>query len=150
MTTPPARPRAAIPVLLSERGVRLTGPRRLVVEALVRHPGPQTAAEVHRRLSDRRVNLVSVYRTLNLLVDLGIARVADTSHGTRRFELAESYTEHHHHLICRSCGGVEDLEGCLVSDGALRRLSRRVRRARKFRVVDHDLRLLGYCRKCDT
>ncbi|HYU16921.1 MAG TPA: transcriptional repressor, partial [Candidatus Acidoferrum sp.] len=90
MSTPIDRARAAIPDLLAERGVRLTGPRRIVVEALIRYPGPQTAAEVHRRLSARRVNLVSVYRTLNLLVDLGIARVADISQGTQRFELAES------------------------------------------------------------
>jgi Fur family ferric uptake transcriptional regulator len=145
-----ADPRTKIPGLMAERGLRLTGPRKAVLDVLLEQAAPLSAAEIHGRLANRRVNLVSVYRAVHLLLDLGVLRVADASTGTQRFELAEEFTGHHHHLVCRGCGSVEDLDGCLVADDLLAALSRRVRRARKFRVTDHDLRLFGLCARCHT
>lgn len=110
---------------------------------------PLTVAEIHRRLRKARVNLVSVYRTLRLLMDLGLVRLADESRGSQRFELAEAYTGHHHHLVCQTCGHVEDLEGCWLEDRMLAMLGRRLRRARRFRVTAHDLKLFGLCQTCD-
>ena len=144
-----ADPRTKIPGLMAERGFRLTRPRRAVLEVLLAQVAPLSAAEIHARLANRRVNLVSVYRAVHLMLDLGALRVADESRGTQRFELAEEFTGHHHHLVCRVCGAVEDLDGCLVADDLLAALARRVRRARRFRVTDHDLRLFGLCAWCD-
>ncbi|HET7876636.1 MAG TPA: transcriptional repressor [Methylomirabilota bacterium] len=141
-------PRTALPGLLVERGFRLTGPRRAVLDAVSRRGTPFTAAEIHARLRTRRVNLVSVYRTLHLLSDLGVLRVADASNGARRFELGEAFTGHHHHLVCERCGAVEEVNGCLLPASTLRQLGRRIRRARRFRVLRHDLKLLGLCRRC--
>ena len=53
-----------------------------------------TVAEIHSRLKGRSPNLVSIYRTVNLLSQLGLLRVADTTKGTHRFELAERFTEY--------------------------------------------------------
>jgi len=135
---------------MAERGFRLTGPRKAVLDVLLDQAAPLSAAEIHGRLANRRVNLVSVYRAVHLMLDLGVLRVADASKGTQRFELAEEFTGHHHHLVCRVCGSVEDLDGCVVADDLLAALSRRIRRARKFRVLDHDLRLFGLCAHCNT
>jgi Fur family ferric uptake transcriptional regulator len=139
----------AIPDVLAAKGLRLTVPRRAVVDVLVEQRTPLTVAEIHRRLRKARVNLVSVYRTLRLLMDLGLVRLADESRGTQRFELAEAYTGHHHHLVCQTCGHVEDLEGCWLEDRVLVMLGRRLRRARRFRVTAHDLKLFGLCQTCD-
>jgi Fe2+ or Zn2+ uptake regulation protein len=141
--------RDAVTTLLSSRQIRLTRPRRAILDVLSESARPLSAAEIHARLVDRSVNLVSVYRTLHLLLDLGFLRMADASRGTQRFELAELFAGHHHHLICRECGNIEDLEGCLLEQEALDALSRGVRRSRRFRVTDHDLRLLGVCGPCD-
>jgi Fur family transcriptional regulator, ferric uptake regulator len=140
--------RTAIPSLLADRGFRLTAPRRAVVNVLVEEGTPLSVAEIHGRLRRRSVNLVSVYRTVHLLRGLGLLRVADTSKGIQRFELAEAFTGHHHHLICQRCGRVEDLTGCVLADKVLASLNRRVRRAQRFRVTGHDLKLLGLCRGC--
>jgi Fur family ferric uptake transcriptional regulator len=142
-------PITTIPRLLSRQGVRLTGPRRAVVEALARHARPLSVAELHARLKRRKVNLVSVYRTVHLLARMGLLRTADTSRGIQRYELDEQFTGHHHHLICQSCGAVEDVAGCLLADRALELLRREVRRAQRFRVTGHDLKLFGLCRRCD-
>lgn len=148
MTALATDPRATLPDLLARRGFRLTGPRRAVLDVLVKHGAPLSVAEIHSRLPDRRVNLVSVYRTLYLLSELGLLRTADTSKGSKRFELSQEFTGHHHHLICQACGLVQDLEGCSLEDRVLETLTRRVRRVRGFRVTDHDLKLFGLCARC--
>lgn len=145
---PALEPRTVILDELARRGIRLTGPRRAVLEVLVAAGAPLSAAEVHRRLRARRANLVSVYRTVELLRRLGLLRVADISRGSRRYELAETFTGHHHHLICRGCGRVEDVDGCLLDPDVLAALDRRMRRARRFRVLEHDLKLFGLCAAC--
>jgi Fur family ferric uptake transcriptional regulator len=142
-------PRDAIPQLLARRGYRITAPRRAVLDALATSQEPRTVAQLHRALGVERVNLVSVYRTVNLLCEVGLVRATDAAQGQRRYELAEPFTAHHHHLICRRCGHIEDLEGCLLEADVLVRLARRVRQSRRFRVTDHELRFFGVCRRCD-
>ena len=119
-----------------------------MVNVLVDEGKPLSVAEIHGRLRKQSVNLVSVYRTVHLLRGLGLLRVADTSKGIQHFELAEVFTGHHHHLICQSCGRVEDMDGCVLADSVLASLNRRVRRAQRFRVTGHDLKLFGLCQDC--
>jgi Fur family transcriptional regulator, ferric uptake regulator len=138
-----------VPALLAGRGLRLTTARKAVLQALLDAGEPVSVAELHARLARPRVNLVSVYRAVHLLSAVGVVRLADTANGTRRFELAEAFSGHHHHLICRGCGRVEDVAGCLIEAEALRALDRRVQRSRRFRIVDHDVRLFGLCGGCD-
>lgn len=150
-STAPARPddpRDAIPRLLVRRGYRLTGPRRAVFEALAASREPRSVAQIHRAVGEARANLVSVYRTVKLLCDIGLVRATDSARGQRRYELAEPFTAHHHHLICRRCGQIEDLDGCLLEPAVLARLGRRVRQSHRFRVTDHELRFFGVCGRC--
>jgi Fur family ferric uptake transcriptional regulator len=138
----------AIPDVLASKGLRLTAPRRAVIDVLVERAAPLTVADIHGRLRKARINLVSVYRTLRLLVDLGLVRLVDEFRGTQRFELAEVYTGHHHHVVCQGCGQVEDIDGCWLEEKMLETLNRRLRRTRRFRVTAHDLKLFGLCRGC--
>jgi len=148
---PPALedPRDAIPRLLARRGYRITGPRRAVLEALASSQEPRTVSQLHRALGVERVNLVSVYRTVKLLCEVGLVRATDAAQGQRRYELAEPFTAHHHHLICQRCGHIEDLDGCLIEPEVLARLGRRVRQSHRFHVTEHELRFFGICRNCN-
>jgi Fur family transcriptional regulator, ferric uptake regulator len=137
-----------IPDLLASQGLRLTAPRRAVIDVLVEHAAPLSVAEIHDRLKKRRINLVSVYRAVHLLCKLRLVRVADESRGTQRFELSEAFTGHHHHLVCSGCGQVQDLKGCWLGVETLKALSHRVLRAQRFRITNHDLKLLGLCQAC--
>jgi Fur family ferric uptake transcriptional regulator len=145
-----AHARHAIPTAMASRGLRLTGPRQAVVDVLVEQAAPLSVAEIRDHLKGRRANLVSIYRAVNLLCGLGLLRVVDTAKGKQRFELAEQFTGHHHHLVCEVCGSVEDLDGCLLEDDALNAIRQRVRRLRNFRLTGHDLKLVGVCRQCDA
>jgi len=143
-------PSLAIPHVLARRGRRLTGHRQAVIATLASGRGPMTVATIHASLRERRPNLASVYRAVNLLADAGLVRVTHTGRGRQvaRYELADQFTGHHHHLICQECGSVEDLAGCLITNEALVRVSRRVREASRFRITEHELRLVGVCEKC--
>ena len=145
-------PTSSIAHALARRGYRLTRPRRAVLEAVARAQEPVTVGAIHEAIGGRRANLVSVYRTVNLLSAIGLLRVLHGGVGRReaRYELNEPFSGHHHHLVCQACGRIEDVAGCLIPDDDLARVSRRLLRLRRFRVTEHDLRLLGTCQTCEV
>jgi len=127
-------------------GQRYTPRRRELVEALRRAGNPVATPA----LVDGAGNLPqsSVYRNLAVLEQAGVARRVITEGGFARFELTEALSEHHHHVVCRSCGAVEDVT---IPD----RLERSVERALAdiaeqtgFAAVSHRLDLIGTCRAC--
>jgi Fe2+ or Zn2+ uptake regulation protein len=107
-----------------------------------------TATDIHGRLSPRRATIVSASRTPHLLARLNLVRSTDTARGSRRDELSEPFTGGHPHLVCQGCGRIEDLDGCVVTDDVLARLTRAVRRSRHLQVMEHEIRLFGLCREC--
>jgi len=115
------------------RGYKAT-PQRLAVLAAL-------GAEQHQRLEEIRarcpeVGLVTIYRTLDLLSEIGAVRRLDLGDGPR-YELAE---DHHHHLICESCGEVSEFERCPLDLGRLGGMD--------FEVSSHSLEIYGRCAAC--
>lgn len=115
-------------------GYKATPQRVAVLEAL--------AAERHQSLEGirgrcPRVGLVTVYRTLDLFSELGIVRRLDLGDGAR-YELA---ADHHHHLICESCGGIEEFDECPLDPERLPIRS-------GFQVRAHSLEVYGRCAGC--
>src|SRR5437899_1409755 len=94
---------------LRSRGYRSGGAREAVVDLLADQHCCLTAQEIFDQLrqSDRRVGIASVYRTLELLVDKGFVQKVDIGAGTARYEPAHPSGEHHHHIVCDTCGKVE-------------------------------------------
>jgi len=94
---------------LRERGYRLTPQRQLVLEAVerLRHATPDgILGEVRRTVSS--VNVSTVYRTLELLEELGLVSHAHLGHGAPTYHLADAH--HHMHLVCRDCGAVVEAD----------------------------------------
>ena len=71
-----------------------------------------------------------------------------TSDEFARFELAEDLTEHHHHLICSSCGGVEDFTAPASLERTLRKVTRELADTSGFLAEAHRLDLVGVCAGC--
>src|SRR5438067_13775315 len=93
---------------LREQGYRLTPQRELGLEAVVAlgHATPEEiAAEVRR--TARNVNISTVYRTLVLLEDLGLVTHTHLGHGAPTYHAAAD--SDHLHLVCRECGGIEEV-----------------------------------------
>jgi Fur family ferric uptake transcriptional regulator len=97
-------------VTLQEKGHRLTPQRMLVIDTLHNADKHISAEEIYEQLHSRYpyANISTVYRTLELLKKLGLVTETDFGEGYVRYHVAEK--GHHHHLVCRSCGKVIDLE----------------------------------------
>src|SRR5581483_4211186 len=90
-------------------GQRYTTGRRTLVDALTRSPRPMTTAELVA--TESGLPQSTTYKNLALLEQVGIVHRVLGSDEFTRFELAEELTgHHHHHLVCVSCGSVEDFE----------------------------------------
>lgn len=125
------------------QGYNLTGPRRRILDAFLRESKPVTASEIHRRISKQGIDLASVYRTIELFCRMGVLAEVDHIPEGRRYELSDEYRPHHHHLICRGCGKIQDFEDCFLEE-----FEKVVRRKAGFRVTRHDLKFFGLCRAC--
>jgi Fur family ferric uptake transcriptional regulator len=128
---------------LSCQGYRITEPRRAVVRALLEDEGHSSPAQVHRRarLHCASVGLVTVYRTLDLLTEMGFARRIHTENGCHGY--ASASVGHRHHLVCRQCGATVEVEGCDLSPFLMQ-----VSEATGYQIEDHLLELVGRCAAC--
>jgi len=99
---------------LRQSGQRVTRQRLAIFTALARLGGHRTAEEIYDlvRAQHPDVNLSTVYRNLDLGVELGLVTQTDLGGGVRRFELVRA--ERHHHLVCQQCGAVFELEDDLL------------------------------------
>jgi Fur family ferric uptake transcriptional regulator len=147
----PARPRrpAASPVqalatLLAERGLKHSRQRDLIVEAFFdmggHVPVDALVARVHEQ--DARVSVATVYRTMKLLVDCGLASARHFGDGQTRYEPAMQ-RDHHDHLICTRCGAIHEFESERIEE-----LQERVARRHGFVVEHHRLEIYGRCGEC--
>jgi Fur family ferric uptake transcriptional regulator len=132
---------------LKGAGVRLTNGRKQVVAALSRTRGPVSAAEIHTHL-DGSVPLSSIYRTLTVLADTGVASPHHARDGVTRYELAEPLQDHHHHLVCVECGRIDDVEFDGSAETAVKQAITTVAATHGFAVTDHSLEIEGRCEEC--
>ncbi len=132
-------------IRLREEGQRYTDQRRELVELLA-NEGPLSIPEVLRGRGGLKQS--SVYRNLAVLEHAGVVRRVVTDEEFGRYELTEDLTGHHHHLICSSCGRVEDVTVPSELEGTLDRTLDRLAKRAGFADVDHRLDLIGTCSDC--
>jgi Fur family transcriptional regulator, ferric uptake regulator len=126
-------------------GQRYTRSRRALVEVLARAERPLTAAEILARR--RELPQSSAYRNLMALEQADAVRRV-VSDQTSRYELAEDLIGHHHHLVCSSCGAVEDFPASHNLEQAMDRAMRDVERSSRFAPETHHVQLRGLCSSC--
>jgi Fe2+ or Zn2+ uptake regulation protein len=132
----------ALTDLLRANGRKITAQRQCIFRALegdVSHP---SAERVHERVRHEmpNVSLKTVYQTLNDLAELGAIAVLDVGTGSARFD--PNVEQAHHHLVCRSCGKVRDLD----TEFPGLRVSRRALQG--FDVDSAEVVFRGLCEEC--
>lgn len=128
---------------LRDEGYRLTPQRRLVWETLREAEGHLTVEQIHERVAEAvpGFNVASVYRTLTLLSELGLAKEVRLEDGKRHWEMA--HPDEEFHLICRCCGGVSHHRGTLVEQ-----VRDHLAGGHGFAAEDVDLVVRGVCADC--
>jgi len=130
--------------LLRQKGYKLTPQRRAVINAIARSNNRITPAELYEKAHSEHagVGLVTVYRTLKVLSDIGLICEMHGEGGSRSYLLRRP-AEHHHHLVCSGCGFVVDFASCALND-----LERRLVDSTGFVMEDHLLEFHGRCPAC--
>ena len=128
---------------LREMGYRMTPQRRMVVKAIEDSDAHIGAEEIYARVAAEypRVNISTVYRTLELLKKLGLIYEIELGEGHIGYHPEEK--GHHHHLICRGCGAVID-----VGESVLFPVQATLLQAFNFQADLRHLAILGICEKC--
>jgi Fur family ferric uptake transcriptional regulator len=132
---------------LRKSGHRSGGARQAVVELLAETDCCLSAQEIADRLKARRsrVGIASVYRAIDVLQGIGLVQRVDVGEGTSRYESVVPGGEHHHHIVCDSCGRISAFE-----DPGLERAITRVAGRIGHRVHGHDVLLHGHCSRCEA
>ena len=129
--------------ILQEKGYRLTPQRIMVIEALHSVDRHISADEIFAKVKMiyPYANISTVYRTLELLKELGLVTEIDMGDGCIRYHPADK--GHHHHLVCSNCGQIIDLPEIMFFP-----LAKRVARDYAFKADMKHLAIFGLCTDC--
>lgn len=135
---------------LQARQHKMTPQRQIVLQIFLDHPGEHLSAEdVHGILRDNKseIGLATVYRSLELLSELGILQKMEFGDGCSRYEVntTDPSSHHHHHLICTKCGRVFEFEDDLLDD-----LEKDIAEKSGFKIEDHQVKFFGICKECQA
>ena len=129
--------------IFKDKKLRLSHPRLLIYRGLSDSKSPLSPQGLYQYLlkKQRKIGLTSIYRSLDLFESLGIVfKIINGS--TVKYRLCE-IEDHHHHIICKICGDVVELDFCDISDW-----SKKVTESTGYQVVDHQLIFYGFCKNC--
>lgn len=126
-------------------GLKLTKQREAICEVFFAQIGHRRAEEILRdvRSQDPNVSLATVYRTLKLLQEYGLAESHNFQDGQAFFEPCFDDSEHHDHLICTTCGRIQEFV-----NAAIEKLQIKVAAEHGFKITNHKMELYGLCEDC--
>ncbi|MDA8227907.1 MAG: Fur family transcriptional regulator [Desulfitobacterium hafniense] len=131
---------------LRNHSYKLTPQRQTILKTFLENIDQHLSAEdVYQLVKNQYpdIGIATVYRTLDILAELGILQKNDFGDGRSRYEFSSRNEHHHHHLICLRCGEVAEFD-----DDLLESLEAVIFKRSQFKVMDHDLKFFGYCQKC--
>lgn len=135
---------------LREKGLKVTQQRILVLQVLADKSGSHmTAEDIYELIREKypEIGLATVYRTLQLLLEIQLVDSINMDDGCVRYEIGHMFEgemkHNHHHLICRACGTVFPFEDDLLDE-----LESHIEEATGFHVLDHKLKFYGLCKDC--
>jgi Fur family transcriptional regulator, ferric uptake regulator len=137
---------------LQNQGYRLTIPREAVIEVLRNTTEHLSAEDIYMTIHKKHpaVGLTTIYRTLELLVQMKMVVKFDFGDGRSRYELSEEYgtKKHHHHLICTECTRIIDYTDFIEEELELiEKTEKRLSRKYNFQLCGHMMSFIGVCQK---
>jgi Fur family transcriptional regulator, ferric uptake regulator len=136
-----------------KRGLRMTFPRQVILEYLADAENYQSAEEVYMNVHKQYpgIGLATVYRTLNLLADMGVVTKFEFGEGKARYELAERNADnkHHHLLVCSNCFSVIKHNDFSQEELDLfNNMEKSLNEKYDFAIQRHVVQFYGLCSRC--
>ena len=134
---------------LKSKGYKLTAQRECILGIIIENKDKHlTVDEIYKYVyeKNRTIGIATVYRTILLFEELGVISKLIFDDRIIRYELSSLDEEHtHHHLICVKCNKIME-----VKEDLLEELEKQVEDKYEFKILDHNLKILGICNKCNN
>ena len=132
-------------LLLKKGGLKFTKQREAILKALYDHEGHFSPEELHHLVSTNNtslnVGIATVYRTLSLLEEAGLAESISFGKDGKKYEIG--LKKHHDHLVCIGCGAIIEF-----SDDTIEARQESIAKIHNFRMTDHTMKIVGLCTNC--
>ena len=134
-------------------GYRMTKPREEILDAMEKTMDHLRAEDIYLAVHKfyPNIGLTTVYRNLELLVDMGLIVKFEFGHGRAKYELADQYSkkEHHHHLVCKKCSRIFEYSDFMNDEVQfLKSTEKGLSKKYDFQITEHLIQFYGYCNKC--
>ncbi len=129
---------------LRKKGYKLTGPRLAIISYLARDKGHPAVQQIYDNIRSEYpgIGVATVYRTVDLLLELGIVRAVTIKNNCPRYE-ANWPGDHHHHLVCKSCGRITEFGSC-----NFQLITEEIEKVTRYKIEEHSLEAYGLCSQC--
>ena len=137
--------------ILKKSEFRMTFPRKIVMELLSKTKDHLLAKDIYLKINNKYpdIGLTTIYRTLDLLVKMGMINKFEFGEGQSRYELAWDFKEHHHHLICSMCGRIIDYNDFIEDEiKFFDEIQEFLSEKYKFSIHNHEIFFYGKCNSC--
>lgn len=134
----------AVKEKLQLRGYKRTRPRLAILGYMAREKGHPDMQEIYDNILMEcpGIGLATVYRTVELYLEMGVLRALTLRNNQLRYELNRP-DDHHHHMVCTGCGQVSEFGSC-----NFQLIAGEIEKATRFRIYDHSLEVYGLCPIC--
>jgi len=131
---------------LKEKGLLYSRQREQILKTFMKARSHLTVDDLYNaiRKKNHRIGLATVYRTMRVICDCGLAMEVDFGDGIRRFEHKYRH-QHHHHLVCIKCGRVIE-----VTSGRIESLQKKLAKQHNFAPTRDTMKIFGLCSKCQN
>ena len=133
--------------LLKLNNLKHTTQRELILEIIYDNSGHFTPEDIYNLIKenypDVKLGIATVYRTLTLLEDANI--VSSISFGTQGKKYEFGLKEHHDHLVCLECGGIEEF-----FDETIEKQQEAIAKKFNFKMTNHVMKITGICKTCQA
>jgi len=133
--------------LLKSNNLKYTTQRELILEIIYDNSGHFTPEDIYNLIKenypDVKLGIATVYRTLTLLEDANI--VSSISFGTQGKKYEFGLKEHHDHLVCLECGGIEEF-----FDETIEKQQEAIAKKFDFKMTNHVMKITGICKSCQA
>ncbi len=121
--------------ILKQNGYKLTGKRKLVLEAMLKNRRPLTLSDVQKLCVN--IDFATIYRIVNLFNELDIVHEVKLFDKQQYYEIMKD--DHHHHVVCQSCGKIDRVDLCITQ---------KVSKLTSYTITNHIMEFKGICPAC--
>jgi Fur family ferric uptake transcriptional regulator len=129
---------------LKEKKMHLTRPRKVILQVFLQSSSHMEVEELYEKAKkvDKEIGIATVYRTMNLLVECGLAQENVLFEDKKCFERVYG-RKHHDHLVCTKCKKVKEFHHPLIE-----RSQEKIAEKHQFTIISHHMTLFGVCQNC--